>query len=236
MSSEDPLANASRGVALAVIDYSTEKIKQLARKFRDKSLYFIEDEDTLQVVKEQRKKGEWVLFREYVGDKTYHILFQIGLTIRAYERQGKDFPHLRTKVYNKYERKGLYITNFVQNGLFSKYIGNLLSKPIGVNQIKAEIKNLFDHIERTVIFIKTEDDNNIDHKVQEILAKIRAHSPQTFIISSIGAARIPCDIIKNSVMEALGTQYTSEVYEAQGELSVEEGKKIYFLNRKIEPI
>ena len=51
--------DVAQGVANAVIDRSAEKIKQLARKFLDHKLVFIEDEETIDLVKQQIMSQEW---------------------------------------------------------------------------------------------------------------------------------------------------------------------------------
>lgn len=231
MSSEDgSIESAAKGATKGFLEYTEEKVKALVRKFKDRDLAFIQDEKTIEVAKEQRKKSEWVLFKTYVDNVDYHILFQMGLTLRAYERQNIDFNPLKKRILNKFQRKGLYIAHFVQNGLFSKYVGNILEKSLTIEQLKIEITNLFNNIENTVAFIQKTDE--IKHKVPEIVTKIRAHSPDTFIISSVGAAIETCDEVMKAIISDIGSKYTVELYSAEVEKNIEENKRIYFLNRK----
>ena len=222
MSSDDPIESATQGATKAVLDYSFDRLKQLIKRFGDRNIAFIEDPETIGIAKDLRNKGEFVFFKENVEDKELHILFQMGLTLRELEIKGKVLNQLKEKIRDKYGAKGLHIAHFVQNGLFSKYLGNILEK-LSRFELKSEIQELFAHIENKVIFIKQKDD--IKQKVNEIITKINAHSPETFIISSVGSATKICEVIKTKVIQGISSNYTCELNESKD-------KVIYFLNRK----
>ena len=228
-SKDDPIESASKGATKAVLDYSEEKIKDWIVKFKNRKLAFIEDRETINETIEHRKTGEWSLFKHYVESANYHILFTLGLTLRSHEKKGKNLHGLHTKIIKKHELKGLHIAYFVQNGLFSKYLGFLLEKGLSTKEIKVKIKNLFDNIENTTIFIQTKD--SITNKTSEILGKIRAHNPETFIISSTSMAIEKCEKVKNSVMPKIKSQYDAEIYTIEDE-KIKDNKRIYFLSRK----
>ena len=221
----DPVESASKGATKGLLEYSEDKIKSWVRKFLDKNLAFIENEDTIKTVKNQRRKSEFEVFKNYIDDKELRILFQLGLSLRQLEKEKKDFIYLQTRINNKYGKEKLHITYFVQNGLFSKYLANVLDKELTIEQTKKEIKDLFENIDKKVIFIKQYD--KVDQKIKEIITKIHAHSPDTFIISSVGSAIEICEQIKNGVMESTSSNYLFEEYSAEGRLS----RNVYFLNR-----
>lgn len=227
MSSEEKIIEAtSKGITKGTLEWTEEKVINLIKKFKNKNLAFIQDEEAINDAKEQRKKGEWAFFNKYIKNKDYHILFQIGLTLRSYEQQRKDFRPLQRKVINKYGEWGLHIVHFVQNGLFSKYIGNILERISSDKEIKSEVETLFKNIDNTVVYIRRTD--NPKQKINMIITKIRAHSPETFIISSIGGATDNCKGIKNGVMREVSSDYECEEYQAEGR----QGKRVYFLNKK----
>jgi len=228
MSSEDkdPLVSATEGVVRGVLGWTEEKLKECVEKFRNRDLVFIRDKDTIQRAKDVRKKGEFAFFKHYVKGKEfqqYRIQFQLGLTLRSLEKKGLDFSGLKNTIFKKYDKQGLHIAQFVQNGIFSKYVGNLLEQDNTEHEIPREIIKVLHNIESTVSFIKKTDD--IRQKSKEIVSKIYATSPQTFIISSSGnEAMKKCRKIKVIVMQDISSSYDDELFSSKH-------KEIYFLNR-----
>jgi len=63
----------------AAIEWTEEKLKTFIAQFRDGSLKIVNDVETYQVMKEQKKSPELQLFTKYVHDDTLRQLFRIGL-------------------------------------------------------------------------------------------------------------------------------------------------------------
>lgn len=224
-SSRDPVESAAKGAVRAGLEWTEEKVKQLAHRFQNRDIIFVGDPKTIEIAKEQRKTSEWGLFKNYVEDEELRILFQMGLTLRRLEKEESDFKPLKDKIHNKYGARGVHIANFVQNGFFSKYVGNILDKALTDNELKLAIHSLLENIDKTVSFINNRDDSK--QKTGDVVTKIQAHSPNTFIISSAGSATNICDKVHKDVMQKVSSTYTSELYVSEEG----EGKKIYFLNR-----
>ena len=222
-SSKDPLVSAAEGVARAFLGLTGEKIKRLAARFRKNDIAFVEDPEIINLAKKQRKTSEWKLFITFIGDdKTdLRVLFQMGLTLRGLESEQQKVKSLRNTILKKYGRQGLHIAQFVQNGFFGKLVGNILQRTPSMDELKSEIENLLVNIEKSVIFIKQTDD--VEKKTEEIVIKIIAHSPKTFIICGSGSAMAKCEEVKKTVMRRI-SGYTDELYETKY-------KKIYFLNK-----
>ncbi len=221
----DPLENVAKGATEGALNYLGMSLKTLVKKFLDKDFSFTEDEEVINLAKKQRKKAEWDLFKTYVKDGKLHILFQMGLTLRDLEKDGKDLVSLKNKIRTKYKREGLHVAYFVQNGLFGKLIANIIGRFQTTEEIKSEIENILGNIDKNVEFIDQYD--NEKQTSDEIVTKVRAHSPETFIISSVGSAIDVCVKIKENVMGRISENYTCEVYEDE-----DKNKRIYFLNRK----
>lgn len=83
----------------------------------------------------------------------------MGLTLRRLEKENKPLKNLQNKILNKYDAKGLHIAFFVQNGLFSRYIGTVLDKSTP-QRLTFEIENLFENIDNTVMFVNALDKVN----------------------------------------------------------------------------
>lgn len=157
MSSHDPVASAAKGLVKGTLEWTHEKIKELVVKFKNKNLVFIEDTETIDLVKKQRETGEWNFFKEYVKDDKLRILFQMGLALRKLEKDKKsiELDNLRRKIFKKHGPKGLHIAQFIQNGFFSKYVGNMLSRATTSHKLKFEIEDLFNDVDKRVVFIQT---------------------------------------------------------------------------------
>ena len=228
----DPVESATKGAVKAGIEWSEEKILQVYQDFKNKKLAFIEDRETIDRIQKQRRKGEWEHFKTYTPyDEEIYILFQTGLTLRELEEteDRKKIDDIIKKIHKRYKTKGIHIAWFAQNGLFSKYVTNILETGATTQQTRDEVKILFGNIDNKVAFISYK--SKPKQKVGEIIAKIRVNSPETFIISSVGGAMKACEKIKDEVMQQLSSQYFCEYYESE-----QKGKKIYFLNRIAEDI
>lgn len=232
MSSEpDPLESiskgAAKGVTEAVIDWGEVKLKELIIKLKNRDLAFIEDYETIELVKEQRKTGEWDLFKEYVSDCDLRIQFQMGLTLRKLERGGDDFGPLLKKINKKYGTKGLHIAFFVQNGLFGKYVSTVLELGYSTERVIKELKALFEDIDKAVSFISQTD--KVQQKSKEIITKIQANSPEIFIMSGCHTiAMEKCRQIKEIVMGEISGYEHEDLYAPN--------RQIYFITKNIEEV
>lgn len=148
----------------------------------------------------------------------------MGLTLRGLENKQEKLKSLRNKILKRYGTEGLHFAEFVQNGFFGKLVGNVLQRIPSPSRLKSEIENLLMNIEKTVVFIKQADD--VDKRTEEIIIKINANSPNTFIICSSGTAKVKCEEIKEKVMGRI-SGYDAELYKTKF-------KEIYFINKSEE--
>ena len=183
---KDIIESASKGAVKAGLEYSEDKIKQLAQGFLNRNYAFIKDEETIKSVKEQSKNGELALFKDYISDKDCIVLFKCGLSLKKLDEQNKEekLKKLQEVIKSKYKLEGLHFAYFVQNGLFTKYVINLIEKNIchKKSEIKEEIEYLYNNIKNCVAFIYNNE--NITKKSREIVNTIDAHKPNCFIISA----------------------------------------------------
>lgn len=191
--------------------------------FFNRDIAFIQDVDTINTVKEQRNLSEYKYFKQYIVNSDYRILFQLGLTLRKFEKNNKRLTRLRDKIVLKYGESGLHIAQFVQNGLINKCVGNILeSSTIDPEDLTGEIEKLFYNIENIVNYIEQFD--NVDKKVKEITTKMLAHSPKLYIICSSKSAMGKCQQIINEVLKEI-QNYAVELYKT-------DIKEVFFLKRK----
>lgn len=216
--------NFIAGVTKGIISWTEDKIKELLVKFRNREIAFVSDVEIIKTAREQRKTSEWELFKNYVDDSDLRILFQLGLALRKYEKDHARIEAIRQRIFKRYGTYGLHIAQFVQNGFFGKLLSNILERTSSPEELRREIKNLFENIETTVVFIQNIDD--VNKKTEEIVIKIHANSPKIFIISSSRSAMKKCERICKEVMKRI-SGYTVEMYKTPY-------KEIYFLNKEAQ--
>lgn len=219
MSSDDALESVAAGATKGSLEYAEDKIKELVIKLRNRDIAFVQDVETINIAKEQRTTSEWKYYQQYITNPDYRILFQLGLTLRRLEKDNKRLVALRDTIVKKYGSKGLHIAQFVQNGLVVKYIGNIMER--SPQDLELEIQGLFDNIENTVNFIEQSD--KLDKKVQEIVTKILANSPKTYVICSTKSAMWQCEKVLKEVTKQI-SGYDCELWKT-------EIKEVFFLNK-----
>ncbi|MFH0927782.1 MAG: hypothetical protein V1822_04340 [Candidatus Micrarchaeota archaeon] len=198
----DPLKSIANGATNATLNYLDGKISDLIKKFRQGDLAFIEDQETIDIVKTQRRKPAWKIYREYIKDKDLLLQIEMGFSLKALEKSPNKLHDLKSKILHKYDTNGLHVAELSQNGLIEKYLMFLIEETSEEKELQGNIEDLLNNIDRYVNFIKNDHDA---HKCTEgILAKIRAFNPKAFIVFSKGTdANAKSKDIVNSVMSGI---------------------------------
>ena len=188
MSFDDAISDATKGVTEGFLNWSSNVIKDFVSKLRDKRLAFIQDEKTIKLVKEQYNSGELAIYKAYIEDKEMLFLIKMGLTLRRLEKDKEEERkrNLRTKIFNKYEVRGLHIAQFIENGILNRYVGILIDNLTSIEKFKKDIIEILNNIEKHVLFVKTEDKDR--EVIKQILAVVSSHQPMIFIVSGISSA------------------------------------------------
>lgn len=188
----DPIESASKGAIKGALEWGTDLIKELASKLRDKKLSFIQDEEIIKRVKEQYKSGELSIYKEYINNKEMLFLLQMGLTLRSLENDESRRRNLRSKIFDKYNVKGLHIAQLVENGILNRYIGILMEGITSIEKFKKDLVNVLENVEKHVLFVqKIDSERGIIMKASNIAG---VHLPMIFIVSGISSA---AEIVKN---------------------------------------
>lgn len=168
------------GITKGSLDWSKDQIRGLVAKFRDRSLAFIEDRETIELVREQRHSTEWQILSQYVKDRRLRIVAQAGLSLRKLEDDKEKVDRLRMKIRKAHGVEGLHIAEAVQNGVLSTFIG--IDSPLSDSPVDMtnQIERLLNNVEKYIVFISPED--NVDHRVREIETRLMADVPNTLIL------------------------------------------------------
>jgi hypothetical protein len=210
--SSDPLKSAVEGTVHALLTWSDEKVREYAQKFKQKDVLFLQDVETIEVALKQRKTSEWAIFRENIKDEKLRVLFLMGLTLRGIEGTPEKCIPVRDKIVKNYGIRGLHVAQFVQNGIFAKYIASFLERAFTPDQMRLEIENLFKNIELTNSFIQHDYDE--DREVDKIGVRLLSNSPDTYVISGLMSAKEKCKTICQKVIARV-PEYSVETYETE---------------------
>jgi len=223
MSSDDGLIE---GTVKGLLYWTTEQISEIVYKLNNKSLLFINNKETIGLIKNQRKTPEWDIYNRYLklkkGDDL-RVIILMGLALRGLEFKGEldKVRELREKIKSKYDINGLHIAQFIQNDFLGKYFGDIISKTKSIIELKKNIEEILNNLDKYVIFIK--DGSSPKKLAEKIKIRIFANLPKTFIISSTGSAIAIAKKIE-SILEGQIDDYLFGSYK-------EKGKYICFLNK-----
>jgi hypothetical protein len=172
----------AKGCTKGFLEHGAEKIKQLALRFKNKELVFIEDQETIDLVNQQLKCGEWTIFKEYVQDKRLKLLIQMGLTLRDFEGQKErtKLSNLRDKIFSRYREEGLHIAQFVQCKLLVTYLTRISESCKSKEELSEKIRDLLENLELRVTFVKTGDNPSFSANI--VLSRLSTNHPTDYLV------------------------------------------------------
>lgn len=221
------------GVTKGTYQYSEDKIKQLVNRFKNGNLAFIQDQDTIDLIKKQLDSGEWNYCKPYLKDTRLKMLVKMGLTLRELDKnkEQKKILDLKNKISLKFGSKSVHIAQIVQNKILTSFIGYLAKTEKTLSEMMEYIEILLNNSDNFVIFVK-----NLDF-AKEILAtiviKIRATNLPFLIIFSCGTAIKQTLILKSELAK---TKLINDNYNIEVQEELNEGirKYIIFITKKDE--
>lgn len=217
----DPIESASKGAVKGALEWGEDFIKNIAKKFKEKEVSFIEDKTTLEIAKEHYNSGELQVYKSYIEDKEKLMILRMGLVLRKLDKKGEKEKKqkLRENIMKKYEVKGLHVAQFVENGILNRYIGILLDDLDSVKRFKEKINEIIDNIEKYVIFVKSNDKER--DVLNNSLKIVKTNLSMIFIVSGIGSAAKIIRNIEERLIELL------EEYELE-KMSKQDKESLFF--------
>ncbi|MFH1916614.1 MAG: hypothetical protein ABIJ21_05085 [Nanoarchaeota archaeon] len=209
------------------IRFSLKEIKAYVRRFKDKQIRFIQDEETIVLVKEQRTSGEYSLYEQYLRDPSHKILAQMGLTLRRLDEKKKhlELQNLRDKIRKKHGEHGLHIAQFVQANVLGQLIVGIAPKSKSLGEVQNQIVSFFNGLNQRSLFVQQNYNPSI--KGDEIIMRIRANQPEIFIVFATKSA-IP---IIRDIKRILTSRIKKEQLHYELETIEEAGRLVLFLYR-----
>lgn len=186
MPSNNPISDAAEGITQGFLEFSLQKIDLFVKKLRERKLAFIQDQKTIDVVKEQYRSGEAKFYQGYIKNKRLLFLVRLGLTLRKLEEDKERLHNLRDKIFRKERVEGLHIAEFAQNGVLNRYVGILLGELTSIEKLEEDIEEVLKNIDKHTIFVQ--GTSKKEEIIKTVDIKVKSHSPQFFIISGFKQA------------------------------------------------
>ncbi len=223
MSSDNFTSDIIKGATKGFLDWSSENIALLVKKFKEKKLAFIKDPQTIEIVKQEYRSGESKFYQKYVKNKEILFLVRIGLVLRKLENNETKLQNLRDKIFRRYKVRGLHIAEFVQAGILNRYLGLIIEDLSFVEELEKEIEEVLGNIEKHTLFVKyNENPFEIIKKVSNI---VDSHTPRILIIFGIKSS---IEIIRKAKEKIKQLMKNYELGEVSGK-----DKEILFFKRKL---
>ncbi|HNX47935.1 MAG TPA: hypothetical protein PLC39_05085 [Methanomassiliicoccales archaeon] len=204
-SNTDVLAGITKGL----LEHAEEKALAWVERFRNHEIVFVEDSDTIDRVKKQRKSPEWKILSDVLKDKKLRLLAQMGLALRELENDQERTQSLRNKIHHRYGRDGLHIAEAVQNNIISNFIG-LESPNIGEPvDLTIRVENLLNNIEKYIVFIGPEDKEEV--LVRRVCIRLDADVPDTLILFGAYKAKRVAISVRGKIEKAFPSYATSSI-------------------------
>jgi len=225
MPSDDPIESASKGATKAALEWGSDRIKELARKFSQRELSFIEDQETIDQVITQRKKPEFLFYLKYVKNRDLRLQIEMGLLLKKLEKEDPSkIQNLRNKIYRKYKSDGLHVAELAQCGVFSRYVGLLLEKTMDEIELAEGIEGILHNIEKYVLFVQA--DSDIRRTAKTVVDRITVNLPRAIIIFSKGnAAKQKAD----KIIQIAKKETQSLGYRIENQVDEESNQKYHFI-------
>jgi hypothetical protein len=208
--SDDPIASATKGAVVGALTWTKEEVAALIAKLRDKNLAFIQNKETIDLVRSERATEEWEILRRHIKEKRLRILAVMGLTLRRLERSADDrdqLQELRKKIHKKYGVDGLQAAELVQRGIVTQLMARFIGAGVEASDIEAAFATLLRNVGRHAVFVKQED--SIRPLASEIKIKVLANSPDLFIILGHGEVKDKSKRVLEAVLKLLPKGYGS---------------------------
>lgn len=191
------------GAVTGGLTWASSAIKNFVVKIKDGKLAFIQDPETIALVKEQYHSGELSIYKAYIKEDNLLFLLKMGLTLRKLgeNKEENKRRNLRSKIFEKYRVRGLHISEFVENGILNRYIGILIENIISVEKFKEDIMEILNNIDKHVLFVKIADKER--DIIQKTLSITNSLSPMIFIVSGMFSAALTTSNCEKTLVELL---------------------------------
>ncbi len=222
---QDPLASVARGATHGLLDWTKEQLAELVARIRDREIAFVQDPDTVDLVREERKSEEWAILKGHIHDPKLRILVQMGFVLRRMERdpsRRERLHDLRTKILRKFGAAGLRAAELVQREVFGSVFLKLVREAKSPVDLETSLEDLLNRVDAYTVFIQEKD--GVKEVVKELNIRILARTAQVFIVFGYGQAKTKAKKVVDEVLKTLPRSYGAEKHETEKDFYAFVGK------------
>lgn len=183
----DPLTSAAAAkVGEKLSEGAIAKAKQLATRFRQREVAFIEDPETIKLVTDARKNPEYLLLQRFTKDGGKRALLRLGIILRQFETDASRIDRERRRVLGTHGLAGWHLAQGMEHGILTLLHEALLRLGVGEKALDAEMGAILQSVDRYVNFVTAGTDPGTETTI--IAAKARLAFPLAFAVAGSGGA------------------------------------------------
>ena len=182
-------------------------------RLRNRQVAFLEDPDLFDIVRTESRTEEWALYKRYVRESGLRVIVKMGLLLRHLETSPESrgrIDEVRGRIYDQFGPRGVQAAELVQRGVFRLFLDKLLSLRPEPPELGRIAERLVRGVERFTYFVQAHDAPR--RVTEEIVPRIRANSPGTFIVLGHGRAVAVADAAVDGTLSALGSRYDKSIH------------------------
>jgi hypothetical protein len=184
------------------------KANELAARFRDRRIAFVQNLDTIQEVKGARRHPEYVMLHRFTRNGDLRVLLALGLVWRTIGGDRPKMERERTLTRRAHGIPGLHLAQAMQSGILLSMHKKLVEIGPRDAVVEGEMRVIIENIDTYVTFI--EEGSIGGEEVTLVLHKARTFYPRVFAIAGSGRAREDASTIARDVSKRLERDYTVE--------------------------
>ena len=202
------MASAAKGAVEGGLNWSSEKISELVKRFLNRELAFVEDKKNIEVVKKQREAEEYKLLQQYVPKGYLRILCQMGLALRGMENDQNRMQELKDNIYRKYRTPGVHIAELVQIKVVTQLLARLVTIYGNRPDIEKTLTAFLTQIDELALFVKKGDEKRAERLADLVMSRVDTNPTHMMIVFGRAFAKTAVlKIVKKIKEDDLGYAY-----------------------------
>ncbi len=194
----DPVKSAAEGVAKgtveAFLNWTKEQVAQLARKFQDREVGFVEDKPTAETIKKQKETSDYKVIIEFLPRGYLRVLVSLGLSLRQMENNPASVVKLKDNIHSQFGNSGLRGAELVQIGIVSQLLTHLTKIYSNPKDVQKKLVAFLEHVDQLAIWV-TKEDMRQTKRISE-LVKVRVDTNPSQMVLLFGRAKATAAVLK----------------------------------------
>lgn len=194
----DPVKSAAEGAAKGAVEgflnWTKEQILELARKFKDREVGFVEDKPTAETIKRQKDTSDYKVIIEFLPKGHLRVLVSLGLSLRQMENNQLSVAKLKDNIHDQFGNSGLRAAELVQIGIVSQLLAHLTKIYSNPKDVQRKLVAFLEHVDQLAIWVAKEDMKHTK-RISE-LVRVRVDTNPSQMVILLGRAKATAAVLK----------------------------------------